>query len=85
MKYLLVRHFHHHIDCAFELVLAVGEVDDKEDEDDESNSCPNADLGVLPHPKPERPLLAWLSWRAFRVLQQQGGDVLELGSQVWGE
>ena len=28
-KYLLVRHFHHHIDSAFQLVLAIGEVDDK--------------------------------------------------------
>ena len=82
MKYLLVRHFHHHIHSAFQLVLAIGEVDDKEDEDDESEGCSNADLGVLRHPKPDWPLLARLSWRAFRVLEQQGGDVLELGSQV---
>ena len=78
---LSVRHVHHHIHGALQLLLAVGEVDDKEDEDEEGEGGPDADLGVLGQPEPER-ALPGLSWRILGVLQQQGGDVLELWAQI---
>ena len=38
---------------------------------------------MLRQPDPES-VLASLPWRVVGVLQQQGGDVLELRAQVWG-
>ena len=78
-KALSVWHVHHHIHGAFQLVLAVGEVDDKEEKEDESKGGPDAELGVLR--QPER-ALARLPRRVLRVLKQQGSDVLELGAQI---
>ena len=82
-KTLSVRHIHHHIHGALQLLLAVGEVDDKEEKEDESEGGTDADLGVLRQPEPER-ALARLPWRVLGVLKQQGSDVLELGAQIWG-
>ena len=82
-KSLSVRHIHHHIHSAFQLLLAVGEVDDKEEKEDENEGGPDADLGVLLQPEPDR-ALARLPWRVLGVLKQQGSDVLELGAQIWG-
>merc|ERR1719264_200947 len=80
-KSLSLRHIHHHIHSALQLVLAVGEVDDKEEKEDESEGGTDADLGVLRQPEPER-ALARLPWRVLGVLKQQGSDVLELGAQI---
>ena len=80
---LSVRQLHHHIHGGLQLVLTVGEVDDKEEKKDKSKGGSDADLGVF-RPEPEGPLGRRLSRRVLGVLQQQRGDVLELRAQVWG-
>ena len=52
---LSVRQLHHHIHGGLQLLLTVGEVDDKEEKDGKSKGGSDADLGVF-RPEPEGPL-----------------------------